>query len=88
MLREEVPQVAETYQEANTLTHDVTDVGVPGKVSVKEHKVSDTLALLNGPATDPHADRRKVTGVLSGAEEKDFRFGCVEFKSVCMEPRC
>ena len=71
--------------------HGVTDMGVPGKVPVKEHsKVFDTRALLNGLATNLHADGYgwKVTGVLSGAEEKDFRFGCVVFKSVCMEPQC
>ena len=81
--------MAETYQEANTLTYDVTDVSVPAEVAIKQHaEVFCALALLNGLATDPHADRWEATGVLTGTEEKDFRFGRVEFKSVGMESRC
>ena len=58
VLREVVPQVAETDQEADTHTHHVTDVGVPCKMAVEQNaEVFDTLALLNGPATDLHADR-------------------------------
>ena len=64
-------------------------MGVPGNVTVEENfEVSDLRALLNGPASDPHAEKWKITDVLTGAEEKEFRFGCVGFKSVCMEPRC
>ena len=41
--REVVPQVAETYQEADTLPNHITDVGVPGQVAVKQHaEVPDT----------------------------------------------
>ena len=81
-------QVTETYQETNALTNDVTDMCVPAEVAVKQHaEVFDTWTLLNGLATDPYADRGKATGVLTGTEEKDFRFGRVEFKSVCMKPR-
>ena len=58
MPREEVPQVAETDQEANTATHDVTDVGVPGEVTVEQDaQVLHAAALLYSLATDPHADR-------------------------------
>ena len=37
VLREEASQVAETNQEADTSPNHVTDVGVPGKVAVKQH---------------------------------------------------
>ena len=56
--REEVTQVAETNQETDAFTYDVTDVGVPSEVVVKNHtEVFDARALLDGLATDPHADR-------------------------------
>ena len=35
VLREEVTQVAETNQEADTLTHDVRDVRVPTEVAIE-----------------------------------------------------
>ena len=50
--------MAETNQEADTLSHHVTDVGVPSEVTVKQDtQVFNTVALLDGAATDPHADR-------------------------------
>ena len=56
--QEEVPQVAETSQEAGTgHTHHITDVGVPCNVAVEQNaNVFDALAVLNGSVTDPHAD--------------------------------
>ena len=73
--REEVTQVAETNQEADTPADNITDVSVPAKVAVKNHtEIPDARALPNGPATDPYADRGETTGVLPSAEEKDFRF--------------
>ena len=81
--------MAEIDQEADTLTYHVTDMSIPRKVAVEnDTKVFNILALPNGPATDPHADRGEISGILSGAKEEDFRFGRVEFKSVGMEPRC
>ena len=74
--------MAETDQEADTLTYHVTDMSIPRKVAVEnDTKVFNILALPNGPATDPHADRGEISGILSGAKEEDFRFGRVEFKS-------
>ena len=50
--------MAETNQEADTFTHDVTDVSVPSEVAVKNHtEVFDARALPDGLATDPDADR-------------------------------
>ena len=80
MPREEAPQVVETDQEADTFAHHVTDVGIPGKVAVEQDtQVTNAAALPYCLATDPHADGWEVSGVLAGAEEKDFRFECVEF---------
>ncbi|KAF0286854.1 hypothetical protein FJT64_014673 [Amphibalanus amphitrite] len=77
--REEIPQVAETDQEANAPTDHVTDVRVPGEMTVEKHaKVFHSLALLDGLPTDPYADREYVSCVLPGTEEKDFSFGCVQ----------
>ena len=72
--------MAKTDQEAGTVANHVTDVCVPTQMTVKQHaKVFDCPALPNSPTTDPYADRGEVTGVLTGAEEKDFSFGRVEF---------
>ena len=71
-------QVTETDQEADALVHNVAHVCVPAQMAVENHsQVFDSPALLNGLRTDPYADRWEVTGVLTGAEEKDFCFGCV-----------
>ena len=52
-----MPQVAETDQEANTLSDHVTDMRVPVKVAVKNQtQVFHSPTLLNGLPTDPHAD--------------------------------
>ena len=60
--------MAETYQEANTLAYDIVNVSVTTKVAVEQHaEISNAWALLDGPATDPHADRGDVAGILSGA---------------------
>ena len=49
--------MAETNQEADAFTYDVTDVSVPSEVAVYNHtEVFDARALLDGLATDPHAD--------------------------------
>ena len=57
-LREEVTQVAETNQEADTLTHNVTNMDIPAKVTVKQDtQILNVPFLLYSPATDPHADR-------------------------------
>ena len=80
--------MAETDQEADAFVHDVADMRVPGEVPVENYaQVLYSTALLNDLPTDPYADRWKAAGVLLGTEEKEFSFGCIEFETMCMEPR-
>ena len=80
MLREKMPQVSETDQEAGTVANYVADVRVPAQVTVEQHaQVLNCPALLNGLPTDPHGDRGEVTGVLSGAK-KDFGLDALSFR--------
>ena len=56
---------------------------VPAEVTTESNAyLFNATALLHGLANDLHADRGEVGGIRTGAKEKYFRFGCVEFGSV------